>query len=399
MSTKRKLPAKLGQPAVTKSAKPATRVNVDESKAAVFGGGHATKKNAIAKGVVEISSESSEGEEEDEEDSEEESEGEEAEAQPTNGEDVDMEDADAPVLEEGEEAGEPSFGDLVRANAAEIDVAGAFVDPRLQTLGEASKRTQIQPPAGASLGIVLTQALRTNDIASLESCLQTTEVPTIRATIQRLESPLAGMLLSKLAERLHKRPGRAGSLMVWVQWTLVTHGGYLATQPDLMKRLAELNRVIDERSRSLSSLLSLKGKLDMLEAQIALRRNIQNERKQVDDDDEENVIYVEGQESDDDEVEGQQLLMNGDVNMSDMESEISEDMPLTNGAVAETDSEESDSEDDNLIDDEADESDDDEDDVDHDDQDSEDEDEESEEEIKSLRPSKMQRVGGTKIRK
>jgi U3 small nucleolar RNA-associated protein 5 len=56
----------------------------------------------------------------------------------------------------------------------------------------------------------------------------------IRATIQRLASLLTGILLQKLTERLHKRPGRAGNLILWAQWTLVTHGGYLATQPDLI---------------------------------------------------------------------------------------------------------------------------------------------------------------------
>jgi U3 small nucleolar RNA-associated protein 5 len=395
MSTKRKTPSRLGQPAIKPSAKALQKVNLDESKAAVFGGGHAIKSNSIQqREIVSISSDASNAEEDDDlEDSEADSEIESVEeglpAKLTNG-DVDMEDAgetDEPIQDDGEEAGEPSFGDLVRANAEPIDVA-AF-DPSSQTLA-ISQRTQLQPPSGASLGIVLTQALRTNDVASLETCLQTSDINTIRATIQRLDSPLAGTLLHKLAERLHRRPGRAGSLMVWVQWTLVTHGGYLATQPDLIKRLAELNRVIDERSKSLQSLLSLKGKLDMLEAQITLRRSMQDQRQRVDDDDDEGIIYVEGQESEDEDAE---VALNGD--MSDMESEMSEDMPMANGIIAEIEDseEESDDDDDNLIDDEAEETDDDEEDVDHDDQDSE-SGEESDDAAPTLRPSKMQRLGG-----
>jgi U3 small nucleolar RNA-associated protein 5 len=182
--------------------------------------------------------------------------------------------------------------------------------------------------------------------------------------------------------------------MVWVQWTLVTHGGYLATQKDLIKKLAELNRVIDERAKGLQSLLSLKGKLDMLEAQIELRKSMQNQRRRIDEDEEdEGVIYVEGQESDDETMlKPQRLAANGDLEDMSDGSEISEDMPTTNGVIADSE----DSSENELIDDEAEETDDDsadEDEVDHDDEDSE---EESDEEPP---PSKMQRVSGMASKK
>lgn len=394
MSTKRKLPQKLGLPAVKQSAKLLGKGNLDESKTVVSGGGNATK--ASINGVINISSDSSSGGEE-EEDSGQESADEESAAEA----DVAMEDAgspaEAPFPEDAEESGEPSFGDLVRANASEpIDVAGAFEDPSLRALSY-SRGTQIQPPSGASLGTVLTQALKTNDVSLLESCLHTADVNTIRATIQRLESPLAGTLLQKLADRLHRRPGRAGSLMVWVQWTLVSHGGYLATQPDLIKKLAELNKVIDQRAKGLQSLLSLKGKLDMLEAQIELRRSVQIQRRRIDEGEEDDgVIYVEGQESDEDEgaAKSKRVAANGDLEgISDDESEVSEDMPMTNGIIADSDEEDDSSEDDGLIDDEAEETDadsGDEDEVDHDDQD-----EEGEEESDDGAPiAKLPRTGG-----
>ncbi|TVY54892.1 U3 small nucleolar RNA-associated protein 5 [Lachnellula cervina] len=387
MSTKRKLPQKLAQPKASQNAKIVGKSNLDDSKTVVSGGGNALKSqlNGVRE-IVDISSDSSSEEEGDS--------GEESadEAPPTNGEDISMADAE-PIPDDTEENGQPSFGDLVRANASEpIDVAGAFEDPSSRTLAY-PQGNQIQPPSGASLGTVLTQALKTNDISLLESCLHTTDVNTIRATIQRLDSPLAGTLLQKLAERLHRRPGRAGSLMVWVQWTLVSHGGYLATQKDLIKKLAELNRVIDERAKGLQSLLSLKGKLDMLEAQIELRRNMQNQRRRIDEDEEdEGVIYVEGQESDEEAVaKPQRLAQNGDLEDILDGSEISEDMPMTNGVIADSEDEGDSSGQDDLIDAEAEETDDDsadEDEVDHDDEDSE---EESDEEPP---PTKLQRVSG-----
>jgi U3 small nucleolar RNA-associated protein 5 len=399
MSTKRKLPQKLGQPIAKQSAKVVVgKGNPDESKTVVSGGGHATKSTSNGVEVVDISSDSSEAEEEDldKESADEEDSALEA--------DVAMEDAgspaEAPLPEDTEESGEPSFGDLVRASVPEpIDVAGAFEGPSVHTVSY-PKGTQIQPPSGASLGTVLAQALRTNDISLLESCLHTSDINVIRATIQRLESPLAGILLGKLADRLHRKPGRAGSLMVWVQWTLVAHGGYLATQPDLIKKLAELNKVIDERAKGLQSLLSLKGKLDMLEAQIELRRSMQAQRRRLDEgENDEGVIYVEGQESEEEEeaVKPKRIARNGALeDISDGESELSEDMPMKNGIIADSDEEDDSSEEDNLIDDEAEETDadtSDEEEVDHDDQDSAGE-EESDEGVQAAPPTKIPRTGG-----
>ncbi|KAA8565388.1 hypothetical protein MFRU_045g00740 [Monilinia fructicola] len=395
MSTKRKLPTKLGQPTVKQSAKSFGTGHLDESKTVVSGGGTATKLKTNGSNkdeVVEISSDSENGSDDDVDGIEED--GSDLE------EDVNVT-ADVTMAEDGAEAaeedGEPTFGDLVRANASEpIDVAAAFEDSKAQTLSY--PQNSIQAPSGASLGTVLTQALKTNDVALLESCLHTTDLGTIRATIQRLDSPLAAILLQRLAERLHRRPGRAGSLMVWVQWSMITHGGYLATQRGLIKKLAEVNRVLDERSKALQHLLSLKGKLDMLDAQIELRRSMQNRPRVDSEDNDEGVIYVEGQSDDEEEVMinglPQRLAKNGGVeDISD--SEIDEEM--LNGLVAESDEEEEDSEDD-LIDDEAEETDadtGDEDDVDHDDIDEQGEDDESDDAGQGQPRSKLQKLTGS----
>jgi U3 small nucleolar RNA-associated protein 5 len=391
MSTKRKLPQKLAQPKVSQSAKPLRRKGkFDDSRAVVSGGSNTLKtRTNEAEDVVEISSD---GSDEEEGGSADESTNEEA-VKAIEGPDVTMEDADAAAPTEPEENAEPSFGELVRANALEpIDVAGAFEASEAVAFPKSSK---LQALSGTSLGTVLTQSLRTNDTALLETCLQTSDVQIIRATIQRLESPLAGTLLRKLAERLHRRPGRSGSLMVWVQWTLVTHGGYLATQSDLVKQLSELNKVIDERARGLQPLLSLKGKLDMLEAQIQLRKSMQHQRTRMEEDeDDEAVIYVEGQESDDEDqtTTSQKINRNGGLQeFSDHGSEISEDMPTTNGVIADSDDDES-SNDNDFLDDDAEETDrdsGDENEVDHDDYDTE---AEESDEADAAPPSKLQRV-------
>lgn len=392
MSAKRKFPQKLGQPMVKPSAKPATKNTVEEIKTMVSGGGKANRPltNGTNGSTIEISSDSSGGEEADsnEESAEDDEEEEEAEADTTMNDAEPVSKALILQSEEGEEQEEedaaPSFGELVLATTSSpIDVAGAFEEPQSLL---SRPHMQLSIPTGASLGTVLSQALKTNDLSLLESCLNTTDLPTVRSTIQRLSSPLAGTLLYKLAERLHRRPGRAGSLMVWVQWTLITHGGYIAGQPELVRKLAELNKVVEERARGLQSLLLLKGKLDMLESQMELRRSMQTQRRiDEDSDNEEDVIYVEGQDEEvSDEDSGpkpQKLATNGDLeDISDAESD---DMPTTtNGAIADSEEDDDESSEEDLIDDEAEESDaetGDEDDVDHEDHDSEDGDEDSDE--------------------
>lgn len=395
MSTKRKLDM-VARPSVKQSAKPLEKQRLNETKAVVISGG-GIKVNG-QHDVVEISSD----EEEDEESEEEGSSDEEIAG------DVSMGDA-AEDEEEADDLAQPSFGDLVRINAAEtIDVANAFDDPSSTALKKSGENQNIESRLGASLGTVLTQALKTNDQSLLEQCLQETDLQTVRLTLQRLASPLASNLLHHLASRLHRRPGRAGSLIVWIQWALVTHGGYLATQPGLNKELEELHRVVDERSRGLQPLLHLKGKLDMLEAQLKLRKSMQHRPRNpnnADEEDEEAVIYVEGEESDDEEeINGAgnkgRTITNGAVDVSDASSEVSEDMPNTNGIIAdsEEDEEDDDSEGEGLVDDEAEETDadsGDEDEVDFDDQDEVEEEEDSEDEKDAPPPSKLQKVSST----
>jgi len=278
-------------------------------------------------------------------------------------------------LEQPEAAEEPSFGDLLRANAPEaIDVQASFVDPNAQSLVPTGEKGLQQLPAGMSLGTVLTQSLRTNDTNLLETCFHVRDLQIVRATIERLDSSFATILLQKLAERLHSRPGRAGSLMVWIQWTLVAHGGFLAGQPEVMHKLASLHRVVKDRANSLQSLLTLKGKLDMLEAQMNLRKSMQSRSRAanaLEEDDEEGVIYVEGQDESASEEEethgvaaGIRPLQAGsklparassDEDSTDAPSEdedSGDEIPNTaNGIIA--DSEGSDSEDEGLFDEEA----------------------------------------------
>lgn len=257
---------------------------------------------------------------------------------------------------------EPSFGDLLlaRSERGEAPTIEINADSNIASTQQIIPRDErsLAIPSANSLGTVLSQALKTNDVDLLESCLQVPNLDSIRATIERLHSTQAAVLLQKLAERMHRRPGRAGSLMIWVQWTVVSHGGHLAASPDATKNLLSLYRVVKQRSTALHPLLALKGKLDMLEAQIQLRRNRQARARNgnLEQNRSRPVIYVEGESDLEEQVTEKNPLAT--TNGSDDENDISVPNGIDSDS-AEGDAEsvdDSSEDDDNLIDDEAEES-------------------------------------------
>lgn len=260
-----------------------------------------------------------------------------------NKEDVEMQDAESGVEEDDEDVGgEPSFGELAQRNSA-IDVEAELEDntsARALVPGTSSKKVY-QIPSGVSLSTVLSQALKTNDVEMLESCFHTSDLNIVRATIQRLDSTLAGTLLQKVSERMASRPGRYGHLLVWVQWTCIAHGGAIAGNADILKRMTSLYKVMDQRSRSLPSLLLLKGKLDMLDAQVNMRQSMSDTRKHEADDEEilENVTHYAGVNDDSSEA-GQRRKRKAVSHLEDADAEDLDE--LQNGFGSDLDEDEED---------------------------------------------------------
>ncbi|KKA29670.1 hypothetical protein TD95_001366 [Thielaviopsis punctulata] len=369
--TKRKAPSKIVAPRMQGSAKPVTRAAINESKTSVSTAENlkATKKREPE--TIELSSDAESND--DDIDSDEEM------AEPAATAEAEDSDADAAA---------PTFGELVH-NQETVDVTAALAGRPATTTADASapaaaaaQSRTVTAPSLSSLSTVLTQALRTDDSELLESCLATANQATVRNTIERLDSALAGALLSKLAARIYRRPGRAGTLLQWVQWTLVAHGGALASQPEVMGKLTMLQKVLAERSRGLNSLLVLKGKLDLLESQMQLRKKMQSKESRRDgEDDEENVIWVEGE---DDEAARRVAV--------DDDEEIDE-VPTANGVMGDSD-EEDDEEDLDDDEDDVDVEDLEEDDDDMDNSDGEDSGDDDESEAEAAPPAKMRKTGG-----
>ncbi|KAJ0310478.1 hypothetical protein COL5a_008003 [Colletotrichum fioriniae] len=401
MSSRRRSSGKFTAP-VVKSTPKASKTTIDESRAAVSA---TDSLQAALKGNANEAIEISSGEESDEDVSDEEMEGAEVETgnakEASNGtateETITQTKADAETggAEEEEEAGSPTFGELIRGT---IDVPAMLAqqdDASSKALVSQSSRKGLEPVSLSSLSTVLTQALKTDDTDLLENCLQTSQPEGIKQTIERLDSSLAGVLLTKLSARFHRRPGRAGSLMDWVKWTLIVHGGALAVQPKALERLVGLQKVLSERSRGLPSLLALKGKLDMLHAQMELRngrprrgdaaRQLEDADDE-DDDEEEGAIYVEGEEDADTVLNGARNALLG---IDDDDDEVL----AANGFVGDSDDEDDEEEVAAAEDESSGEEVVDEDEVDHDDVEDSDEDDDSDAE--AAPPTKVQKVASS----
>lgn len=217
---------------------------------------------------------------------------------------------------DGEPAEEPTLAD--RLNLLEVN-AVAPTNP-LPT-----SKAVLTTPSASSLTTVLTQALKTDDTALLESCLHHSDSKIILATVRRLDATLAVSLLEQLAGRISRKPGRSADLGTWVRWTIVVHGGYLASLPKLIQRLSALHGVLASRAATLPRLLALQGRLDMVDAQMELRqeRGLKSATGGVPSD----VEYVEGESdrSDDEDIDIEDASQLGGLETSEDDSDEEEE--------------------------------------------------------------------------
>ncbi|KAI9658431.1 MAG: Small subunit (SSU) processome component [Trizodia sp. TS-e1964] len=241
---------------------------------------------------------------------------------------------------DSEDAEEPTLGDLVRASHPEpIDVEATF--PPTAGSAALSGNNLPNPNAGSSLGAVLNQAVKTNDAELLETCLRVREKPVILNTIQRLEPELTTQLLFKLANMLHGRPGRAETLLMWIEYIFLARGVQIDPDMGTYTEIQAVKEALNTRARSLIPLLALKGKLDILSSHMAMRKAMKPPgRAETNAMAEEKVIFVEG--SKDSEQEHADDSMSPPTPKSEIGSEHS--LPKTKSAFEDDDGEDDDDE-------------------------------------------------------
>ncbi len=170
-----------------------------------------------------------------------------------------------------EEAFEETLGQ--RVAALERSAGGGGVDSAMG--GEGAGPSGAALPAGPikadSLGVLLTQALRSGDRALLERCVGVSDARVVNNTVRRLLPADAAAFLRAAVERLQSKPARGGQLSAWIRAVLVHHTAYLMSSPGVQGVLTSLYQTIESRLAMQRTLLSLSGRLDLLMVQARAR--------------------------------------------------------------------------------------------------------------------------------
>lgn len=185
---------------------------------------------------------------------------------------------------------EMSLGERVKS----LDISKGVAE---STTATAAKQ---KIPASSLLSL-LTQALRTSDPALLESCLNTSHLPTIKSTLQKLPTQWILPFLNAIEARIRSRPARTRQLLPWLRTALLVHAGYLTSHPTIPTRLASLESLLRARVGTVTAMYALLGRLE-----IAMRSV---ESRQQNEEEGEMTVYreeddVEEEDMDEDEVEG-----------------------------------------------------------------------------------------------
>ncbi|ODV93774.1 hypothetical protein PACTADRAFT_45762 [Pachysolen tannophilus NRRL Y-2460] len=142
-----------------------------------------------------------------------------------------------------------------------------------QQQNERSKKHQQRASTG-TLTVILTQALKSNDHALLESVLGNKDETLIKRTIAKLSNEYVIPLLNRLSERIARNSNKQSVLNIWIKWLLVICGGFLSTYPNLTKNLNVLHSTLHRRSLTLNRLLELNGKIDMVLENLEIKKSI-----------------------------------------------------------------------------------------------------------------------------
>ncbi|KAF3992115.1 hypothetical protein FT663_02432 [Candidozyma haemuli var. vulneris] len=168
---------------------------------------------------------------------------------------------------------------------------------------ESRGKKKLKRHTPGSLAVVLSQALKNNDNSLLDNSVLINKDPEIvRNTIARLDPSLAVVLLDRLAERITRKQSRSESLYFWIKWVIVIHGSVLASIPNISNKLTSLHSILTKKADTLPRLLELQGRLNLLQSQNSLKKEILNGSVVQDEDGEGEVEYVE--ELDDAEYAG-----------------------------------------------------------------------------------------------
>ncbi|KAI8886591.1 NUC189-domain-containing protein [Backusella circina FSU 941] len=166
----------------------------------------------------------------------------------------------------------------------------------------------------------------------------------MRDLVRRLPLDAVLPLLSELLEKFNH--SRDTEVTAWLKTVLLIHTGYFMTLPDVVKKLSQLYKSLNTDLEVYPKLLSMRGRLDLVQGQIDARyRQNEDDEDMEEDDDEEEMgqdTYNESESSDDDE-EGDALLSDDEdieMNTTEMFAEEEDDLNTEDEDASDSDIEE-----------------------------------------------------------
>lgn len=196
-----------------------------------------------------------------------------------------------------------------------------------KTTSSKKKKKKSAHNSAGTLSVILTQSLKNNDHSLLETVFSNNDHEVIKNTIHRITPVSAVQLLERIAERIARQVYRFDQLSVWLKWVVVIHGSVLASMPGLESKLAGLHATLTKKADTLPRLLEIQGRLQMLEQQNELKREILEDSDSDEDAELSDVEYIEA--IDDAEANGDAAFLNGEVSSN----EESEDEEEENGVL------------------------------------------------------------------
>uniref|UniRef100_A0A0D9Y1S5 Small-subunit processome Utp12 domain-containing protein n=1 Tax=Leersia perrieri TaxID=77586 RepID=A0A0D9Y1S5_9ORYZ len=168
--------------------------------------------------------------------------------------------------------------------------------------GDGGMEQPLVPPSADSVHVLLKQALRSDDHASLLNCLYNKDHKVIVNSVSLLTPADAVKLLKFFISLMQSRGAVLVCLLPWLQILLSQHMSSIVSQESSLLLLNSLYQLIDARTSTFKSSLQLSTSLDYLFSEIVDDESDEEERPPP-------IIY-EDKETDDEESEVDDMKIN-----------------------------------------------------------------------------------------
>lgn len=121
----------------------------------------------------------------------------------------------------------------------------------------------------------------------------------VRKVVQRINLPASSELVTILGTEFMSQP-QDSNLSVWVKWLILTYGSAFTKSRDHMVLVSSIRSLLDKELENMPKLLSLQGRLELLKAQLQLRKEMRSVSLEEEAESEvlpngNSVVYVNGE--------------------------------------------------------------------------------------------------------